>query len=129
MNEVRPVQTVSPVSTRPASSKGASDQNSETVGNSLPPAAENTTPEKVEKTEEVSRPEDLQKAVASINDFVQSVQRDLQFTVDDELEKTVIKVVDGYSGEVIRQIPEEVFLDLARKLNDNGEFQLIDALG
>jgi flagellar protein FlaG len=53
----------------------------------------------------------------------------LQFSVDEETERTVIKVIDSESGELIRQIPDEVFLELARKLNDDGGFQLIDALG
>ena len=46
-----------------------------------------------------------------------------------EYDVHVIKVVDGHSGELIRQIPEEVFLDLARKLNDEGEFSLVNATG
>jgi flagellar protein FlaG len=111
----------------PASTKGAAEAQ-EKSGKVLPPAIEN------EPTEEVSQEPakvkvKLDTAVASINDYVQSIHRDLQFSVDEDLERTVIKVVDGSSGELIRQIPEEVFLELARKLKEDGELRLMNALG
>ena len=80
-------------------------------------------------TETAAKPAPVKDVVASMNDYVQSIERDLKFSVDEETEKTVIKVIDGGSGELIRQIPEETFLELARKLNEDGSFQLIDALG
>lgn len=79
-------------------------------------------------TDSVDRAEALASALASINEFVKSIDRELRFTVDDELEKTVIKVIDRGSGEVIRQIPDDVFLELARNLKDDGELHLINAL-
>ena len=68
-------------------------------------------------------------AVAQINDYVQHVQRDLLFSVDDELGSTVVKVVDRSSGEVIRQIPNDVTLELARNLKDTQSIQLLEAMG
>ncbi len=130
MIEVRNSASASQLAAVSASSKGAVEAR-EAGGNKLPVSAEDVSkssakeapqaPEKVEA--------DLDKAVASINDYVQSIQRDLQFSVDDELERTVIRVVDRDSGELIRQIPEEVFLDLARKLKEDGELRLMNALG
>ena len=79
-------------------------------------------------TDPVDRAEALDSALESINDFVRSIDRELHFTVDDELEKTVVKVIDSGSGEVIRQIPEDVFLELARNLRNDGELHLINAL-
>jgi len=60
---------------------------------------------------------------------VQTVQRDLQFKVDEELDRTVIRVVDSDTGELIRQIPDDIFLELARRLKDDGEVNLLNALG
>ena len=82
-----------------------------------------------EQSNEQASPSKLGDMVSSVNGYVQSIQRDLQFTVDQDLEKTVVKVVDSDSGKLIRQIPEDVFLDLARNLMQNGEFQLLDAQG
>ncbi len=128
MNEVRSTQVASQVLVNSASSKGAKETQSTTNGNDLPEDAVKS--EKVEQSQaEQSSPKELQTAVASVNDYVQSLQRDLQFSVDDDLDQTVIKVVDSDSGELIRQIPEDIFLELARRLKDDGEFRLLNALG
>lgn len=58
----------------------------------------------------------LQQAVTRMNDFVQNLQRDLRFEVDDELGRTVISVVDSETKEVIRQIPPETVIERARRL-------------
>ncbi|WP_185231285.1 flagellar protein FlaG [Teredinibacter franksiae] len=113
-----------------ASSKGAVEAR-DTGGKKLPEPTENqikNSADEVPKAPEKSEPK-LESVVASINDYVQSIQRNLQFSVDEELDKTVIKVVDGGSGELIRQIPEEVFLELARNLKEDGELRLVNTLG
>ncbi len=61
---------------------------------------------------------ELEEAVSRINDYVQSVQRDLSFSMDDATGRTVIKVMDRSSGEVIRQIPSDEVLALATYLGD-----------
>ncbi len=58
----------------------------------------------------------LQVAVSQINDYVQNLQRNLQFTVDEESGKDVVTVIDSESKEVIRQLPSEEALVLARRL-------------
>ena len=56
-----------------------------------------------------------------LNDFVQAVNRQLQFSVDKESDKTVIKVVDTESGDVIRSIPSEEILNLQKQLKESIE--------
>lgn len=135
MNEVsasKPIAT--PVAARPASSTGAVDakaqpgESGKTLPNDLGVKAAQAA-DKAKEPSPMDSKDSVETAVAKINDYVQSIQRDLQFTVDEDLDRTVIKVVDGSSGELIRQIPEEVFLELARKLNDDGELRLMNALG
>jgi len=60
--------------------------------------------------------ESLDAAVASISSFVQSVQRNLDFSIDDSSGTVVIKVTDRDSGELIRQLPSEEALRLSEKL-------------
>ena len=83
---------------------------------------ENTPPEpsaKQTSAENASKAADrVEQAVAKLNDYVQSLQRDLRFSVDDELGRAVVTVIDRQSQEVIRQIPNETALRLARNLND-----------
>lgn len=71
----------------------------------------------------------LEQAVETANDFVQTVQRDLHFSIDQESERTVVKVVESSSGDVIRQIPNESFLEMARNMKELGEVSLVDATG
>ena len=63
----------------------------------------------------------LQVAVSQINDYVQNLQRNLQFTVDEATGKDVVTIIDSESKEVIRQLPSEEALELARRLVENRE--------
>ena len=74
--------------------------------------------EKLQARNEATR-EQLDDAVSQLNDFVQNVQRDLQFEVDNELGQTIVKVVDQKTQEVIRQIPDELALRLAENLQQD----------
>ena len=47
--------------------------------------------------------------------------RNLELSINEELNRTVIKVVDAESGEMIRQIPSEKVLQLAEKLKESDE--------
>ena len=63
-------------------------------------------------------PQQIETVVSKLSDFVQSVQRDLLFTVDDNTGDTVIIVKDSRTDEVVRQIPSEDLLQLAQNLRD-----------
>jgi flagellar protein FlaG len=60
----------------------------------------------------------VETAVSSIQAFAQSIQRNLNFSLDDSTGRVVVKVTDGVSGEVIRQIPSEEALRLAESLDE-----------
>ena len=81
--------------------------------------------EKLEARSEVQR-EQLDDAVSQLNDFVQNVQRDLQFEVDNDLGQTIVKVVDQSTKEVIRQIPDELALRLAENLQQDEPLTLFN---
>lgn len=68
----------------------------------------------------------LDSAVSQLNDFVQNVQRDLQFEVDHEQGETIVRVVDQQTQEVIRQIPDEVALRLAENLQQDEPLTLFN---
>ena len=88
-------------------------------------AQEPSKAERLESRNEAQR-EQLDDAVSQLNDFVQSVQRDLQFEVDNDLGKTIVKVVDQSTQEVIRQIPDEVALRLAENLQQDEPLTLFN---
>jgi flagellar protein FlaG len=127
MNEVTkiaaspmPVKTVS-VSSLSDSAKG------QKTGNSLPPAAEAaiSQPEIVVDSNVVQ--EEVKAAVAQMNEYIQSTQRDLSFTYDLGSGETVVKVLDRATQEVIRQIPDQIFLKLAQSFDASGPVQLFSA--
>lgn len=61
--------------------------------------------------------EQVQKAVENLRRTVAPLANDLQFSVDEGTGTTVIKVVDSSTKEVIRQIPSEEVLSLAKDLD------------
>lgn len=60
----------------------------------------------------------VEKAAASIQEFVQTSQRSINFAVDNGSGHIVVKVTDAGSGAVIRQIPSEEALKLAENLSE-----------
>ena len=71
--------------------------------------------------------EQVKDAVSKLNDYVQSTERTLDFKMDEDSGKTVIKVYDTLSAELIRQIPNELALELAQNLNDDEPSLLFSA--
>lgn len=62
--------------------------------------------------------EDITQATEKIRKFVEgAASRDLSFSVDDETGVTVVKVIDRETKELIRQIPAEEALQIARTLD------------
>ena len=57
---------------------------------------------------------DLEKAVDKVREVFQKVEPRLQFEIDPDLHRVIVKIMNGESGEVIRQIPPQEVLDLAR---------------
>ena len=68
----------------------------------------------------------LKMAVQEIEKFVQSVKRNLEFSIDESSGKVIVKVIASESGEVIRQIPSAEAMKLAESLH-NASNVLFDA--
>lgn len=62
--------------------------------------------------------EQLEELVEDIQAATKVMQRNLNFSIDDSTGFTVIKVTDGVSGDVIRQMPTEDALRLAERLDE-----------
>lgn len=69
----------------------------------------------------------VEQAVARLNEYVQSSERKLNFQVDEDAGLTVVRVYDKQSDDLIRQIPNEEALSLARKLNQEEPLELFSA--
>lgn len=62
----------------------------------------------------------IDRAVSDINAFVQKVNRELQFSLEEELPlgRAVIRVIDADTDEVIREIPSKEVLAIAERLSE-----------
>ncbi|MDR3412056.1 MAG: flagellar protein FlaG [Formivibrio sp.] len=64
--------------------------------------------------------EKLKAAVQEIEKYVQSIKRNLEFSIDETSGRVVVKVIATATGEVVRQIPTEEVLKLADNLSTAG---------
>ena len=82
-----------------------------------------TTPQKAEPSSDDSSRENagglekLRSAVEKIQEFVSSTASDIRFSIDEDSGQTVVKVIDRETQDVIRQIPSQEMLDLAKALD------------
>lgn len=61
--------------------------------------------------------EQVKQAVQKIQGTVNNLAQNLQFSIDEDTGKTIIKVMDVHTEEVIRQIPTEEAVEIARTLD------------
>src|SRR5689334_6816726 len=64
-----------------------------------------------------AKADEVNKAVKDIQDFVSTVTTDLRFTVDKETGRTIVSVVDSKTQQVVRQIPSEEIMKIARNID------------
>jgi flagellar protein FlaG len=63
----------------------------------------------------------VEEVASKLQEFVNLIDKKLQFSVDEDSGRQVVRVTDNLSGDVIRQIPSEEVLRLARNLSDLAE--------
>ena len=95
--EVAPVQPLRPQSGQAGSQPG-------TTGQGAKPA---TPPE----------PGQVREAVQSVNEALKTLSKQIEFSMDQDTGTTVVKVVDQETHEVLRQIPSEEMLNIAKSLD------------
>lgn len=71
--------------------------------------------------EQEQEQEAIEEVASKLQDFVNLIDKKLQFSVDEDSGRQVVRVTDKLSGDVIRQIPSEEVLRLARNLSDLAE--------
>lgn len=82
------------------------------------PASEHVQSQDNAFVDEHSDTSDLSEVTAQIEKFMNSMQRGLAFSIDEKSGNQVVSVLDKRSGEVIRQIPSEDMLVIARQMAD-----------
>jgi flagellar protein FlaG len=92
-----------------------------TDGNAAPPVPKTAAPvqtaDAIRQAATVPSMEQLAEAVKNINKALQSHSQGVEFALDSDNEKVVIKVVDQDTRKVLRQIPSEEALEIAKALD------------
>lgn len=62
--------------------------------------------------------EQVEQAAARVKEVLRGTTSRLEIEIDSDSHKAVIKILNGESGEIIRQIPAQELLDLAKHLDE-----------
>lgn len=111
---------IRPIGNAPQPAPGVADKPAH-VTEAATPAKPTAAP--VEAAAAVKQPgaipnmEQLSQAVKSINKALQEQSQGLEFSVDSDSNRTIVKVVDQKTKEVLRQIPAEETLQIAKSID------------
>ena len=126
LNTVEHTRIVSAESHRATTTSTDTAKQTSQRGKALP--VQSTTVEAIPQQAQAvafeQRSAQVAEAVQQLNGYAQSLQRDLRFSLDEELGRAVVYVIDRTSQEVIRQIPNETALQLARNLKASADIAL-----
>lgn len=92
---------------KPAQPRPAPAAQSAIIGTQLPKEKKNDQPSH----------EAVADAVKTVSEFVGNINSNLKFSVDDETGQTIVKVVDSATDEVIKQIPSEEMVAIAKAMD------------
>lgn len=70
-----------------------------------------------QKSEQHPSAEQLSNMVSNINSALKQAGSSLEFSVDASTKKTVIKLLDTETGDLIRQFPSEEMLAISRSID------------
>ncbi|CAN7252804.1 flagellar protein FlaG [Massilia sp. LjRoot122] len=62
-------------------------------------------------------PTELDDALRNINESMRTMSQSLEFSIDPDSDRTVVKVIDQQTKEVIRQMPSVEALEIAKALD------------
>lgn len=106
------------VTARPVAAEAPAPELRQVFASQASSAAKVQTEQPVSQTQkaEASRQE-LEEAVKQVNDFLKPINNSIQFNLDDDTGKTIVKVIDLATKDVIRQFPSEEMLGIAKAID------------
>ena len=104
--------------TAPQPQRTAVTPGSTTASKPAAPAATDSKPtgKAASKEDAQSELKEVTQAVSDINKAMQFMSRQLEFSVDTDSERTIVKVIDQQPREVIRQMPTKEALEIGKAL-------------
>jgi len=80
----------------------------------LPPIEAKAAPKVAE-----FEPKDIDKAVEDLQNYVEALGRELSFRRDESINKSIITVRDANTNQLVRQIPAEEVVEVARQIKES----------
>ncbi len=102
-----------------ASSSVVSNTNAAQIGNTLPNDAGSETKAQPDTQQQKQLKDDeIKKQAQKLQELSQLKGWSVNFSIDQDLKETVVKVIDTDTKKVIRQIPSEDMLALSKRINE-----------
>jgi len=108
------VKESTPVVTVPSDKTARQPAGVEAAGKLLPNMAANDL--KTQRVENNESAKDIETTVKKLNDFVQNIQRGIEFSVHEETGREFVVVTDKNTGEEIRQFPSDEVLAIGEHI-------------
>lgn len=112
---------------QPARFSGGSEQNVHTAKTktaaSVPTELPNMATAQI--SEQQLSGSQLKNAVDNINKFLQQSNKSIRFSVDTDTQKTVVKLVDSDTGDVLRQYPSKEMLEISKSIENMQQGMLL----
>lgn len=81
-----------------------------------------------DREQSASVEEKMEEAAKEMREYMKSIERDLEFSVDEDSGRTVITVIDPETEKVVRQIPPEETLHILRNMEKGGGSSLFEEI-
>jgi flagellar protein FlaG len=101
-----------------AATQGRAQENVSPLGHAQDTALGVPASPKIEAIDQAELQEKLKSIVENLNEQAQRNGRDIGFSVDERLNRSIVTVTSSTTGEVIRQIPSEVVIRVGNRIED-----------
>ncbi|WP_051078257.1 flagellar protein FlaG [Leeia oryzae] len=115
MNTVPPVKNNQPDKVNGATAAGVQGQTPQAVSQADNPKAGQQSKD---AQQDAPNQQSMKEVAEQINKTIQKMAASLELSIDDDSGTVVFKVMDKDTKEVIRQIPSEDMMDLAKRIEE-----------
>lgn len=100
-----------------ANQAAAWDTNKAASATSAIAAKASSVPVQIVNPVQQTSPAQVSEALQSINKALETMSQNLEFTVDEDSHRTIVKVIDQQTKEVIRQMPTAEAVEISKALD------------
>ncbi len=109
--------TITPIATTPVVTPDQHVARSDPAA--PPPAAPVQTHAAVTPIAPTPSAAEVKEALQTINSSMRELSRKLEFSVDPDSDRVIVRIVDQQTSEIIRQMPTHEALDIAKAIDKN----------